>query len=130
MAINEYFPMSWTGTSSLLLVSLFVSSSYFTLIISIFHFYVFAHIFLSLLFIYHPFFTLYSPYFHPIFTIYSPFFFTGRWSSKAIKIGADQLIFSTIYTLVFFMSIGCMGGATDKVRGVLCYVTTYCSGLN
>ena len=41
---------------------------------------------------------------------------TGKWSSKAIKIAADQLVFSTIYTLVFFMSVGCMGGALDKAE--------------
>ena len=41
---------------------------------------------------------------------------TGKWSNKAIKIAADQLVFSTIYTLVFFMSVGCMGGALDKAQ--------------
>ena len=41
---------------------------------------------------------------------------TGKWSGKAIKIAADQLVFSTIYTLVFFMSVGCMGGTLDKAQ--------------
>eukprot|EP00596_Hydrurales_sp_CCMP1899_P000946 CAMPEP_0119037504 /NCGR_PEP_ID=MMETSP1177-20130426/5895_1 /TAXON_ID=2985 /ORGANISM="Ochromonas sp, Strain CCMP1899" /LENGTH=312 /DNA_ID=CAMNT_0006998867 /DNA_START=501 /DNA_END=1439 /DNA_ORIENTATION=- len=37
-----------------------------------------------------------------------------KWKGKAIKIAADQLIFSTIYTFVFFMSVGGMTGAVDK----------------
>lgn len=32
----------------------------------------------------------------------------GKWTGKAFKIAADQFIFSTTYTLVFFLAIGMM----------------------
>lgn len=38
-----------------------------------------------------------------------------KWKAKTAKILADQLIFSSVYTLVFFMSIGVLGGATDRL---------------
>ena len=39
----------------------------------------------------------------------------SKWKGKAAKIAADQLIFSSLYTLVFFMGIGVMNGAVDRV---------------
>eukprot|EP01039_Chlorochromonas_danica_P003101 gene3101-3395_t len=39
----------------------------------------------------------------------------SKWKGKAAKILADQLIFSSIYTLVFFLSIGMLSGAADRL---------------
>lgn len=40
----------------------------------------------------------------------------GKWYGKMAKIAADQLIFSSFYTLVFFMSIGCLTGLADRLE--------------
>jgi hypothetical protein len=40
-----------------------------------------------------------------------------KWKGKAGKIAADQLIFSPIYTLIFFLIIGMMEGGTERVEG-------------
>jgi hypothetical protein len=40
----------------------------------------------------------------------------GKWQSKGSKILADQLIFATIYTLVFFVGIGTMRGGVEKFK--------------
>jgi hypothetical protein len=37
-----------------------------------------------------------------------------KWTDKAMKIAADQLVFSSLYTLVFFLSVGMMTGGVDK----------------
>lgn len=37
-----------------------------------------------------------------------------KYTEKAMKIVADQLIFSSLYTLLFFLSVGAMTGAADK----------------
>ncbi len=42
----------------------------------------------------------------------------GKWKGKAAKIAADQLIFAPIYTLVFFMSIGVLNGASERLAMV------------
>jgi hypothetical protein len=39
-----------------------------------------------------------------------------RYTEKAMKIAADQLIFSSLYAVVFFMSIGIMRGGVEKFR--------------
>jgi hypothetical protein len=39
-----------------------------------------------------------------------------RYTEKAMKIAADQLIFSSLYAVVFFMSIGMMRGGVEKFR--------------
>lgn len=39
-----------------------------------------------------------------------------KWKGKAAKIAADQLIFSSLYTLVFFVTIGMMEGAATKLQ--------------
>lgn len=39
-----------------------------------------------------------------------------KWKSKAYKIAADQLIFSSLYTLAFFMGIGTLSGALDRLE--------------
>lgn len=39
----------------------------------------------------------------------------SKWKSKAAKIAADQLIFSSLYTLSFFMGIGLLSGAADRL---------------
>eukprot|EP01038_Epipyxis_sp_PR26KG_P013843 gene13843-18566_t len=39
----------------------------------------------------------------------------SKWASKAAKIAADQLIFSVLYMLVYFMGIGCMKGALQLI---------------
>jgi len=38
----------------------------------------------------------------------------GKWTQKAFKIAFDQLIFSSAYTLVFFMGVGAMKGGAEK----------------
>ena len=38
----------------------------------------------------------------------------GKWTQKAFKIAFDQLVFSSAYTLVFFMSVGAMKGGAAK----------------
>lgn len=38
----------------------------------------------------------------------------SKWKGKAAKILADQLIFSSTYTLIFFLSIGMLNGALDR----------------
>ncbi|RYH17874.1 Mpv17/PMP22 family protein [archaeon] len=40
----------------------------------------------------------------------------SKWQSKAAKILADQLIFSSTYTFVFFMAIGALTGSMDKLQ--------------
>jgi len=40
----------------------------------------------------------------------------GAWTEKAMKIAADQLVFSTAYTLVFFVAIGLATGAAEKAE--------------
>lgn len=42
-----------------------------------------------------------------------------KWKGKAAKIAADQLIFSSVYTLVFFLSIGIMEGGVEKLEAYL-----------
>jgi hypothetical protein len=37
-----------------------------------------------------------------------------RYTEKAIKIAADQFVFSTAYTLLFFVSVGVLTGAAEK----------------
>jgi hypothetical protein len=39
-----------------------------------------------------------------------------KWKGKAAKIAADQLIFSSLYTLIFFLTIGMMEGAATKLQ--------------
>jgi len=46
----------------------------------------------------------------------------GKWESKGAKILADQLIFSSLYTLVFFIGVGMLTGAADMME--LRYVCT------
>ena len=58
-----------------------------------------------------------------------------KWKSKAAKILADQLIFSSTYTLVFFMSIGVLQGTADRIEleyfsGDDAIITTHCDGNN
>ena len=36
------------------------------------------------------------------------------WFVKAAKIGADQLLFSSLYTFTFFLAVGGMNGAAEK----------------
>ena len=43
----------------------------------------------------------------------------GKWTSKAAKILADQLLFASTYTFVFFMGIGIMTGALEKYESDL-----------
>ncbi len=38
----------------------------------------------------------------------------GKWTTKFSKIAADQLLFSSLYDVVLFMSLGILGGAVDK----------------
>ena len=40
----------------------------------------------------------------------------GKWTSKFVKIAVDQLVFSSLYTLIFFVSIGGMSGALEKIE--------------
>eukprot|EP01035_Chromulina_nebulosa_P026417 gene26416-34579_t len=40
----------------------------------------------------------------------------GKWESKGAKILADQLIFSSLYTLVFFIGVGMLTGAADMIE--------------
>ena len=40
----------------------------------------------------------------------------GKWTSKFVKIAVDQLVFSSLYTLIFFVSIGGMSGALEKME--------------
>jgi hypothetical protein len=40
----------------------------------------------------------------------------GKWTQKAWKIAADQLIFSSTYTLIFFLVIGMMKGGVAKYK--------------
>jgi hypothetical protein len=40
----------------------------------------------------------------------------GKWEAKAAKIAADQLIFSSLYTLAFFVSIGLLSGVSDMME--------------
>ena len=40
----------------------------------------------------------------------------GKWTSKFVKIAVDQLVFSSLYTLIFFVSIGGMSGALAKIE--------------
>lgn len=47
----------------------------------------------------------------------------NKWTSKGIKIAADQLFFSSSYTLVFFMLIGLINGALDKMAAKLGYTS-------
>lgn len=42
----------------------------------------------------------------------------SKWKGKAAKIAADQLIFSSIYTLVFFMGIGVMSGGVERLETI------------
>jgi hypothetical protein len=42
-----------------------------------------------------------------------------KWKGKAGKIAADQLIFSPIYTLLFFLIIGMMEGGTERMEAWL-----------
>lgn len=37
-----------------------------------------------------------------------------KWAEKGMKIAADQLVFSSLYTLVFFIAVGMMTGGVDK----------------
>lgn len=39
----------------------------------------------------------------------------SKYAEKAAKILADQLIFSSLYTLIFFLSVGMMNGGVDKL---------------
>lgn len=39
-----------------------------------------------------------------------------KWKGKAAKIAADQLIFSTLYTLVFFVGVGMLSGTVDRLE--------------
>jgi hypothetical protein len=41
-----------------------------------------------------------------------------KYTEKAMKIAADQLIFSTAYALIFFVCTGMMSGALDKMRAM------------
>ena len=52
----------------------------------------------------------------------------GKWESKGAKILADQLIFSSLYTLVFFIGVGMLTGAADMMElrsDSLCAVCMY-----
>lgn len=40
----------------------------------------------------------------------------AKWKNKAYKIAADQLIFSSLYTLAFFMGIGVLSGGLDRLE--------------
>ena len=40
----------------------------------------------------------------------------GKWTTKAAKIAMDQLVFSSAYTAVFFLSIGMLRGGADKLQ--------------
>lgn len=40
-----------------------------------------------------------------------------RYTEKAVKIAADQFVFSSLYTLIFFVSVGMMTGAVEKEAG-------------
>jgi hypothetical protein len=40
----------------------------------------------------------------------------GKWTTKAAKIACDQLIFSSVYTGIFFLSMGMLRGGLDKSR--------------
>lgn len=40
----------------------------------------------------------------------------SKWKGKAAKIAADQLIFSSLYTLTFFFGIGLLTGAADRME--------------
>jgi hypothetical protein len=42
-----------------------------------------------------------------------------KWKGKAAKIAADQLIFSPIYTFIFFAAIGMMEGGAHKLQHYL-----------
>lgn len=37
----------------------------------------------------------------------------SKWAEKAVKIAMDQLVFSSCYTLLFFVLVGMMNGAVD-----------------
>ncbi len=39
-----------------------------------------------------------------------------RYTEKAMKIAADQLIFSSLYAVIFFVSIGMMRGGVEKLK--------------
>ena len=38
----------------------------------------------------------------------------SKWTERGIKIAADQLVFSSLYTVVFFLAIGMLTGGVDK----------------
>lgn len=38
----------------------------------------------------------------------------SKWTEKAVKIGMDQFVFSSSYTLLFFVCVGMMTGGVDK----------------
>ena len=40
----------------------------------------------------------------------------GKWTTKAAKIAMDQLVFSSAYTAVFFLSIGMLRGGAEKLQ--------------
>ncbi len=42
----------------------------------------------------------------------------GKWKGKAAKIAADQLIFAPIYLLTFFMGIGILNGASERLATI------------
>jgi hypothetical protein len=40
----------------------------------------------------------------------------GRWQAKLAKIAADQLLFATTYTAVFFVGVGLLNVAVDNYQ--------------
>ena len=40
----------------------------------------------------------------------------GKWVGKGAKIAADQIIFSSLYTLTFFVVVGMLNGAADMME--------------
>jgi hypothetical protein len=42
----------------------------------------------------------------------------GKWKGKAAKIAADQLIFSPIYMFVFFVTVGMLNGAVERIATI------------